>query len=138
MSSQALSGAQINEAKAVLADEATRMLHGEGCLEEIRATAATLFGGAKQGASDTSALPRVQLSAAAAAEGVPVIDLFIQLEFGKSKGEVRRLVQGGGAKLNDVKIEDAALLVSADTFADASEIKLSSGKKKHGIIELVD
>lgn len=136
----ALKGAEINGAKAVLADEATRMLHGDACLDEIRATAATLFGGGggKGGGADTSALPRVELAAKDAEEGIPVIDLFLQLEFGKSKGEVRRLVAGGGAKLNDVKIEDAALVVSKDTFGEASEIKLSSGKKKHGIIELVE
>jgi len=49
---------------------------------------------------------------------------------------VRRLVAGGGAKLNDVKIEDAALLISTASFEAASEIKLSAGKKKHGVVEL--
>jgi len=114
------------------------MLHGADKLADIRATAATLFtaggGGAKD--SDTSALPRVVVSAEELAEGVPVIDLFIRLEFGKSKGEVKRLVSGGGARLNDVKIEDPTLVVKAEDFAENSELKLSSGKKKHGIIEL--
>jgi len=135
-----LPGAQINAAKERLADEATTMLHGADCIAEIRATAKTLFSGGAGGGggSDMSSLPRVQLKADELADGVPVIDLFLRLEFGKSKSEVKRLVSGGGARLNDEKIEDPLMVVSADTFASASEIKLSSGKKKHGIIELVE
>ena len=138
---EALPGAQINEAKVVLADEATSMLHGAECLTQIKETAASLFagggkgGGAGGGATDS--LPRVQLSAAEAGEGVPVLELFLRLEMAKSKGEVRRLVSGGGARLNGEKLDDAELVVSATTFADASELKLSAGKKKHGIVELV-
>lgn len=131
-----LKGAAINEAKAVLADEATVMLHGPECLETIRETAEALFTSKGGGAGDTAALPRVSVSAAELAEGVPVIDLFLKLEFGKSKSEVRRLVKGGGARLNGQKIEDEELVVNAETFASESEIKLSSGKKKHGIIAL--
>jgi len=136
---ESLPGAAINEAKAKLADEATAMLHGAECLEDIRATAKTLFAaGGGKAAADTSALPRVQLtSAELEGEGVPVIDLFLRLEFGKSKGEVRRLVDGGGARFNDVKIEDAKMVVTADSFEGGSEIKLSAGKKKHGMVEMV-
>jgi len=135
---ESLQGASINEAKAILADEATRMLHGAGCLDTIREIAAALFSG-KAAATDTSALPRVIVSAAEVEGGLQVIDLFIRLEFGKSKGEVKRLVSGGGARLNDAKIEDAALEVSVADFAeDSRELKISSGKKKHGIVELVD
>ena len=135
---ESLPGAAINDAKAILADEATAMLHGKECLGGIRETAKALFaGGASGGASDTSALPRVQVTAdELAGEGVSVIDLFIKLEFGKSKGEVRRLVSGGGARVNDVKIEDPAMVLTADSFA-GGEVKLSAGKKKHGIVECV-
>ena len=115
------------------------MLHGAACLDDIRATAKSLFeGGGKGGAADTSALPRVQVSAAdLEGGGVPVIDLFLKLEFGKSKGEIRRLVTGGGARCNDVKIEDAAMVLTTESFGDTKEVKLSQGKKKHGIVELV-
>ena len=83
----------------------------------------------------TDALPRVQLSEAEAGEGVTLIDLFIRLEFAKSKSEVRRLVKGGGARLNGEKVEDAELMVSAASFeGDAKELKLSAGKKKHGMV----
>ena len=135
---EALSGAAINEAKVVLADEATGMLHGPECLAQIKETAASLFaGGGAGGAGATDSLPRVQLSAEEAGEGVPVLDLYLRLEMAKSKGEVRRLISGGGARLNGEKLEDAELVVSATTFGEVSELKLSAGKKKHGIVELV-
>ncbi|EOD16730.1 mitochondrial tyrosyl-tRNA synthetase [Emiliania huxleyi CCMP1516] len=109
----------------------------DACLAEIQATAASLFAaGGGGGGGGTASLKRVKLSADEAAAGVPVVDLFVSLELGKSKSEVRRLVAGGGAKLNDVKIEDAALLISTASFEAASEIKLSAGKKKHGVVEL--
>ena len=136
---EALKGAEVNQAKKVLADEATRMLHGAAVLDDIHATAESLFasggGGGGGGGGSTDALPRVQLSEAEAGEGVTLIDLFIRLEFAKSKSEVRRLVKGGGARLNGEKVEDAELMVSAATFeGDAKELKLSAGKKKHGIV----
>lgn len=134
---EALQGAEINQAKQVLADEATRMLHGDAVLDDIQATAKSLFASGGGGGGSTDALPRVQLSAAEAGEGVTLIDLFIRLEFAKSKSEVRRLVKGGGARLNGEKVEDAELVVSAATFeGDAKELKLSSGKKKHGLVVL--
>jgi len=134
---EALPGAQINQAKIVLADEATRMLHGADVLPQIKQAAEALFSGGGGGAAATEALPRVQMNADEAATGLPVIDLFLRLEFGKSKSEVRRLVSGGGARLNGEKIADSELMVSAATFEDAKELKLSAGKKKHGIVELV-
>ena len=134
-----LPGAEINEAKKVLADEATSMLHGSECLVDIRKAAAALFDGTKgKSPADTSALPRVTLTAdEVAGEGVSLIDLFIKLEFGKSKGEVKRQMTGGGIRLNDEKAQDPATMVSTESFADGKEIKLSWGKKKHGIVELV-
>jgi len=134
---EGLKGAAINDAKVVLANEATRLLHGEECLEQIATTAASLFGGGSKGGA-AAALPKIQLKSDEAAAGVPVIDLFISLELSKSKSEVRRLVTGGGAKLNDVAIADQALVVSSETFGSERQIKLSAGKKRHGIVELVD
>ena len=136
---ESLPGAAINEAKARLADEATTLLHGPECLPEIRAAAAALFSGSKGGAPlDTSALPRVTVTAdEVGGDGVPLVDLFVKLEFGKSKGEVKRQISGGGIRVQDEKVQDPAMVISTASFADAKEIKLSWGKKKHGIVELV-
>jgi len=126
-----LEGAALNDAKKILADEATRMLHGEEVLASIHETAAALFAG-KSGSLDD--LPKIELSADEAAEGVGVIDLFMKLGFAQSKSECRKLIQGGGAKLNDEKITDIKLVIGATDLE--SEVKLSMGKKKHGLVAL--
>lgn len=74
------------------------------------------------------------MESAEAEAGIAVVDLFIRLELAKTKSEVRRLIKGGGAKLNDQKIADEAFVVDQATFEGKEELKLSSGKKKHGII----
>jgi len=127
-----LEGAAINEAKVILADEATKMLHGEGCLSGIKETAASLFLG-KGSASE--GLPTVTVSQAEVEKGVPVIDVYILLGFAKSKSEARRLIQGGGARLNDKKIESEDMIISKSDFVER-KAKISSGKKKHGIVEI--
>lgn len=66
--------------------------------------------------------------------GIVVVDLFMRLELAKTKSEVRRLIKGGGAKLNGEKIVDEGFVVDRSTFDGGQEFKLSSGKKKHGII----
>jgi len=123
-----LEGKEINEAKIILADEATSLLHGADKLESIKETAKSLFGGG--GKSDAN-LPTVS-----GAVGSYVLDLYIDLGFAKSKGEVRRLIGQGGARLNDVKIEDQERVLAADDFSEEGKIKLSFGKKKHGIVQL--
>ncbi|MEM7745932.1 MAG: S4 domain-containing protein [Pseudomonadota bacterium] len=76
------------------------------------------------------------MESAEAEVGMSVVDLFIRLELAKTKSEVRRLIKGGGAKLNDQKITDESFVVDMSTFDGKDELKLSSGKKKHGIIFL--
>lgn len=66
--------------------------------------------------------------------GIAVVDLFIRLKLAQTKSEVRRLIKGGGAKLNDEKIADENFVVDRSSFNGGGELKLSSGKKKHGII----
>eukprot|EP00904_Undaria_pinnatifida_P005918 jgi/Undpi1/2456/HiC_scaffold_13.g05836.m1 len=127
-----LTGAGINEAKIVLADEATKLLHGGECLKEIHQTIKQLFVGG--GGGSNAALPRAKMESAEAEAGIVVVDLFIRLELAKTKSEVRRLIKGGGAKLNGEKIVDEGFVVDRSTFDGGQEFKLSSGKKKHGIV----
>jgi len=126
-----LEGAALNDVKKVLADEATRMLHGAQVLESIHQTAAALFAG-KGGSLDD--LPKIELSPQEAAEGVGILDLYLKLGFAKSKSECRKLIEGGGAKLNDEKISDVNLVIRSTDLSDP--IKLSMGKKKHGLVVL--
>ncbi|CAN0018698.1 unnamed protein product, partial [Phaeothamnion confervicola] len=133
-----LEGADINQAKVVLADEATGMLHGRDCLVEIHDTVAQLFaaggagGGGSGGGGGGAALPSVVVTAAEVeAGGLAVVDLYIRLGLASTKGEVRRLMQGGGARLNDERVDQADRAVGPADFREG-QLKLSSGKKKHG------
>jgi len=126
-----LQGAALNDAKKVLADEATRMLHGAEVLASIHETAGSLFAG-KGGSLDD--LPKIELSPQEAAGGVGIIDLYMKLGFAQSKTECRKLIEGGGAKLNDHKISDVKLVICTADLSDG--IKLSMGKKKHGLVVL--
>ena len=135
-------GADLNKAKRILADETTKMLHGESCLGAIHATADSLFAGkGSGGAADLDSLPKFQLSSeeatsAKSGDGLAVVELLIKTEYAKSKGEARRMIKGGGARINDVKVEDEAATISADDFDDMGRVKVSSGKKKHSLVLL--
>jgi tyrosyl-tRNA synthetase len=123
-------GAALNDAKKILADEATRMLHGGECLAQIHATAASLFsaGHGGGGGADLESLPRFTLCVA---ESYSVVDLLVQSELAASKAEARRLIKGGGARINDSKVLDEKATVGAIDFDEHNRLKLSSGKKKH-------
>ena len=129
-------GSGLNAAKVILADEVTRLLHGEACLNVIKSTAQSLFGG---GEGDLDSLPRVNLSVEESttklAEGkITVVDVLVKCQFASSKAEARRLITGGGARINDEKVTDEAALISEQNFDVQGRLKLSSGKKKHVIV----
>lgn len=128
---EALQGADINEAKKVLAFEATRLCHGEDAARDAEATAQQVF---EQGGVGGD-LPSLTLDAAVLAQGVPVLDLFVDLGFAASKGEARRLIKGGGARLNDAPITDEAAVLSVADLSGDGIAKLSASKKKHGLIQ---
>lgn len=128
-----LEGAALNEVKKVLADEATSMLHGPVCLADIRATADSLFGG--RASTDLDSLTKFPL-AGPLGDGVAVVDILILSSLASSKSEARRLIKGGGARVNDKKVIDEAQLVLAADFNSDGQLKLSSGKKKHCVISL--
>lgn len=129
-----LEGAEINEAKKILADHATSFIHGEEAVREARATAEKLFesGG---GALDVASLPTLVLSLEELEKGAAILDLFCRLGLAKSKGETRRLIEGGGARLNDVPITDEGMVITSASFKARPTLKLSAGKKRHGLLK---
>lgn len=129
---EALQGAEINEAKKVLATEATRMLHGDAAAREAAETAQKTF---EQGAAG-AALPEITLPAGELESGMSVMELFRRAGLVESNGEAKRLVQGGGAKVNDEKVGDIATLINASALNAEGFIKLSAGKKKHAIVKV--
>lgn len=126
-------GGDVNKAKIVLADEATALLHGRDCLKAIHETIDTMFKGG--GGASTESLNRIFVTNEDMGQ-VKIIDLFVRLELATSKKEARRLIQGGGAKLNDVKVEDENAVVTADDFNENKEATLRAGKKRAGVIEI--
>lgn len=128
---EALQGSEINEAKIILANEATKMCRGEAAAEKAHATAKETFEKGGAGAD----LPTVTLSASMFEEGINVVDLFVEAGLGASKGEVRRLIKQGGAKLNDVRVHSDDDTVGTASFQDG-QLKLSAGKKRHALVKM--
>lgn len=124
-----LKGAEINEAKKVLALEATRLVHGTAAAEDAAETARKAF---EEGAA-AEGLPTIEISAAELSAGLPVLALFVRAGLAASNGEARRLIAGGGARLNDNKIDSDQMTVTANDL-NGDVIKLSAGKKKHALI----
>ena len=127
---ETLKGAEINEAKKVLADEATKIIHGEDAANAARETAEKTF---EQGGTGEE-LPVHTVSSEALCLGIPILNLFKDSGLVNSNGEARRLIKGGGARINDEKIEAEDLNVTLETFGNSDQIKLSAGKKKHALI----
>ena len=124
-----LEGAELNDAKKILATEATAMCHGRDAAEKAEATAHETF----EGGGTSADLPSVAIDAKQLAEGLGLLEAFVIAGLAKSNGEARRLVQGGGAKVNDASQNDiAATLTEADV--QEGSIKLSFGKKRHVLL----
>ena len=129
---EALQGAQINDAKKVLADEATGLLHGREAAVTSRAAAEAAF---EQGRLSedlpTFEVPRAELEA-----GVQIAALAADAGLAASRGEARRLALGGGLRLNDEAISDGARVITLADLKDGA-IKLAAGRKKIVLVKPV-
>ena len=126
----ALGGSEINEAKKVLANEATALVHGREAAEQAAETARKTF---EEGvAADT--LPTVEISAAEIDAGVGVLTAFVQAKLVASTGEARRQIKSGGLRVNDAPVSDERGVLRAADMRDGA-IKLSLGKKKHVLLK---
>jgi tyrosyl-tRNA synthetase len=126
---EALGGAEINEAKKILATEATTLAHGPHAAHTAAETARQAF---EQGIAADD-LPSITVAEAELRSGVPAIRLFVESGLAASNGEARRLIRGGGARLNDVAIADEATTVSLADMVDGA-VKLSAGRKQHRLV----
>lgn len=128
---EALEGQELNDAKIVLANLATTLCHSAEKANDAEATARRTFdqGGAGEG------LPTVEVSNAELISGIPAFDLLKRAGLAKSGGEARRLIKGGGAKVNDQPIDNETMSIAADMLNDQGFIKLSAGKKRHVLIK---
>ena len=127
---EALGGAEINEAKKVLATEATALAHGA----EQAALAADTARRAFEEGEAASTLPTVTVAAAELQAGIPAFRLFALAGLAASNAEARRLIRGGGARVNDAAVTEEGLLIGSDLLRDGA-IKLSAGRKQHRLVK---
>lgn len=125
-----LEGQEINEAKKILANEATRLLHGIDAAHKAEDTAKKAFEDRSLGAD----LPTINIAQKMLEGGIPLSDLYVTAGLANSKGEIRRLVKGGGAKVNDEKVTDSEMMISIRDLNNQGNIKLSAGKKRHILV----
>jgi len=130
----ALKGQEINEAKKVLATEATALLHGRAAAEQAAETARRTF---EEGAVAES-LPTVEVPRAELAAGLGILNAFAEKAgLVASNGEARRQIKGGGLKVNDATITDDKAALTLKDLTPEGVIKLSLGRKKHVLIKPV-
>ncbi len=129
---EALGDAEVNEAKKVLANEATALLHGRPAADEAAEASRRTFeeGGLAE------ALPTMTVPAGELAGGIGVLALFVRAGLVTSNGEARRQIRGGGLRLNDVPIADERATVTSGDARDGV-VKLSLGRKKHVLVRPV-
>ncbi|WP_422365971.1 tyrosine--tRNA ligase [Pelagibius sp.] len=129
---EALEGSEINDAKKILADEATRLCRGGAAAKEAAETARQTF---EEGRS-AEGLPTIEIPESELAAGIPAYELLRRAGLAASNGEARRLIKGGGGRINDVQIKDEQQTVSLSDCNPEGVIKLSAGKKRHVLLKV--
>jgi tyrosyl-tRNA synthetase len=128
-----LEGADINDAKMMLADAATRLCHGEHARAAAAETSRRTFAeGAAGEELPTMDVPRSELES-----GIPVFELFRRAGLAASNAEARRLIKGGGARLNNQPVTDETRPVTHADLDAHGALKLSAGKKRHAVVKEV-
>jgi tyrosyl-tRNA synthetase len=127
---ETLAGAEVNEAKKILATEATAMLHGRQSADEAAETARRTFeeGGAGE------ALPTIEVAEAELRAGFPLPALFVRAGLAGSNGEVRRALANNAIRVNDVAVRDPQRTIGLDDLTADRVVKLSNGRKKHALV----
>ena len=152
---EALEGSEINEAKVILATEATALCHGREAAEGAAGTARRTFGGSVntpapiqvnadiRGKLDGAVvgtvvlgLPTVEVPRSRLDAGIPVYDLLRETGLAKSNSEARRLIRGGGARVNGERFRHETGTVGPDDVTGEGAIKLSAGRKRHALVRV--
>jgi tyrosyl-tRNA synthetase len=128
---ESLGGAEINEAKKILATEATALAHGIDQATQAAETARRAF---EEGEAAVT-LPTITVPAADLRTGIPAFRLFALAGLATSNAEARRLIRGGGAKVNDEVVSEEGQLLAADLLREGA-IKLSAGRKQHRLVKI--
>jgi tyrosyl-tRNA synthetase len=129
----ALRGQEINEAKKVLATEATALLDGRPAAEAAAETARTTF---EEGAL-AETLPTVEIPAAEIERGLGVLTAFVRAKLVASTSEARRQIKEGGLRVNDERVADEKITLNRNSLTPQGVIKLSLGRKRHVLLRPV-
>ena len=129
----ALKGAEINEAKKLLATEATALVHGRAAADEAAATARTTFEEGGLGAN----LPSVEVTRAELKTGIGVLAAFVKAGLAASNGEVRRAIANSGVMVNDARIDSDKMVIGEANLTKDGVVKLSLGRKRHVLLKPV-
>ncbi len=130
---EALEGVEINEAKKQLANETTKLCHGAAAAEAAAETARRTF---EEGALGRD-LPTVEVPRDRLAQGILAYELLRESGLTASNGEARRLIKGGGARINDAAIDNDSRTVDLGDLNEDGLIKLSAGKKRHALVRAI-
>jgi tyrosyl-tRNA synthetase len=128
-----LQGGEVNEAKRVLATEATALCHGRDAAAAAAETARAVFESGGSG----SELPQTVVPRDLLGRGIPAFELFSRAGLAASNGEARRLIRGGGARINDTVVDSETKAVSLADLDPQGMLKLSAGRKRHALIRPV-
>src|SRR5271156_841654 len=128
-----LKGAEINEAKKILATAATAMVHGQTAADQAAATARTTFD--EGGLSES--LPTEQVAKTKLDNGLSVLEAYVLLHLATSKGEARRQIRNGGLRVNDVVVTDENMMLALRDLTPEGVVKLSLGRKRHVLLKPV-
>ena len=130
---EALKGQEINEAKKILATEITTLAHGKAAAELAAETARRTF---EEGVK-AEALPTVDLPRARLAAGIAAFELLHEAGLAESRNEARKLIKGGGGRLNDRPIDADTATVGERDLDSSGTLKLSAGRKRHVLVRAV-
>jgi tyrosyl-tRNA synthetase len=128
----ALQGSEINEAKKVLATEATALVHGRAAADEASGTARKTF----EEGTHAENLPTVEI-ASAEMQSLGVLSAFVRAGLASSNGDARRQIKGGGLRVNDIAVTDEKMTLTPGNLTTEGVIKLSLGRKRHVLIKPV-
>ena len=126
----ALGGTEINEAKKVLATQATAMVHGQEAADNAAETARRTF----EEGTLAATLPSINIPADRFREGVGILTLIVEAGLASSNSEARRNIKGGAIRVNDQPINNERALINESAIDDKGMIKLSMGKKRHVVV----
>ena len=129
----ALKGQEVNEAKKILATEVTRLAHGDIAADQAADTARRTF---EEGARGDS-LPTVDIPRARLAAGIAAFELMHEAGLADSRNEARKLIKGGGGRLNDKPMASDAALVKDSDLDSTGTLKLSAGRKRHVLVRAI-